>query len=89
MAPAKFLNGETRVTSPNGAAESAIKINPIDTDVVIAGTNGPGSGQKMFYSTNGGASWSSAAALPQGGTLLRPDRGLEVRRYDRPHSDAR
>jgi hypothetical protein len=40
----KFLDGEVRVTSPTGAAESAIKINPIDTDLVVAGSNGPGSG---------------------------------------------
>lgn len=68
----RFLDGEVRVTSPNGAAESAIKIHPTDTDRVIAGTNGPGSGQKMFYSTNGGESWSSAAALPQGNTCCDP-----------------
>jgi len=71
-APAKFLNGEARVTNPVGAAESAIKISPVDTDKVIAGANGPGSGQTMHYSTNGGATWSSAAALPQGGTCCDP-----------------
>lgn len=68
----KFLSGERRVTSPNGAAESAIKINPVDTNRVIAGTNGPGSGQKMFYSTDGGDSWSPAAALPLGNTCCDP-----------------
>ena len=70
--PAKFLSGERRITSPNGAAESAIKINPVDTNKVIAGTNGPGSGQKMFYSTNGGDTWNAAAALPQGNTCCDP-----------------
>ncbi len=68
----KFLNGEVRITSPNGAAESAIKVNPVDTDKVIAGSNGPGSGQKMFYSTDGGENWSAAAALPGGGTCCDP-----------------
>ena len=68
----KFLSGERRITSPNGAAESAIKINPVDTNKVIAGTNGPGTGQKMFYSTDGGDTWNSAAALPQGNTCCDP-----------------
>jgi hypothetical protein len=68
----KFLDGEVRVTSPTGAAESAIKINPVDTDLVIAGSNGPGSGQKMHYSTDGGETWNAAAALPGGGTCCDP-----------------
>lgn len=58
-----FLEGEVRVTSPNGAAESAIAINPVDTDIVIAGSNGPGGGQKMHYSSDGGASWTQAPSL--------------------------
>ena len=69
---AKFLDGEVRITSPNGAAESAIKVNPVDTDLVIAGSNGPGSGQIMHFSTDGGESWSTAAALPGGGTCCDP-----------------
>ena len=68
----KFLSGEVRITSPNGAAESAIKINPVDTNKVIAGSNGPGSGQVMFYSSNGGATWNAAGALPLGGTCCDP-----------------
>ena len=68
----KFLNGEVRITSPNGAAESAIKINPVNTDLVIAGSNGPGSGQVMHYSTDGGETWNGAAALPGGGTCCDP-----------------
>ncbi len=68
----KFLTGEVRITSPNGAAESAIKVNPVDTDLVVAGSNGPGTGQKMFYSTDGGESWSPSAALPGGGTCCDP-----------------
>ncbi|HEX9733784.1 MAG TPA: choice-of-anchor J domain-containing protein [Thermoanaerobaculia bacterium] len=70
--PAKFLDGEARVTSPQGAAESAVKISPADTNRVIAGSNGPGNGQRMHYSTDGGATWNVAAALPQGGTCCDP-----------------
>ncbi|MCP5029907.1 MAG: exo-alpha-sialidase, partial [Actinomycetia bacterium] len=68
----KALLGEVRVTNPNGAAESAIKINHTNVDQVIAGTNGPGSGQKMHYSTDGGTTWSQAAALPLGNTCCDP-----------------
>ena len=68
----RFLDGEARVTSPHGAAESAIAINPVDPDIVIAGTNGPGSGQQMHYSSDGGETWTQAAALPQGGTCCDP-----------------
>jgi hypothetical protein len=68
----KALSTDVRVTSPTGAAESAVAINPINTDTVIAGTNGPGSGQKMHYSTDGGETWNAAAALPLGGTCCDP-----------------
>ncbi|MEE8522470.1 MAG: sialidase family protein, partial [Thermoanaerobaculia bacterium] len=61
----KFLAGESRVTDPNSAAESAIAINPADPDVVIAGSNGPGGGQRMHFSTDGGETWSlSTTTLP-------------------------
>lgn len=65
------VGGEVRVTSPNGAAESAIKIHPSDTNKVVAGTNGPGGGQQMHYSTNGGTTWTQVA-LPLGGTCCDP-----------------
>lgn len=61
-----FLSGEQRITTPNGAAESAIAISPVDPNRVIAGTNGPGAGQKMWHSSNGGASWSGPVNLPSG-----------------------
>ncbi|ANM31091.1 hypothetical protein ABI59_18195 [Acidobacteria bacterium Mor1] len=67
----EFLSGESRVTSPNGAAESAIKINPVNTDQVIAGSNGPGGGQAMHYSTDGGETWTQVA-LPLGSTCCDP-----------------
>ncbi len=61
-----FVSGEVRVTTPTGAAESAIAINPVNTDLVIAGTNGPISGQTMHYSTDGGATWNVASNLTGG-----------------------
>ncbi len=68
----KALSGDVKVTSPTGAAESAVKISPVDANKVIAGSNGPGSGQIMWYSTNGGASWTQAGALPLGSTCCDP-----------------
>jgi hypothetical protein len=68
----KALTSDVRVTSPTGAAESAVKIHPTDVNKVVAGSNGPGSGQIMWFSTNGGSSWTQAAALPQGGTCCDP-----------------
>jgi hypothetical protein len=68
----KALTADVRITSPEGAAESAVKIHPTNTNRVIAGSNGPGSGQKMFYSANGGSTWTAAAALPQGSTCCDP-----------------
>jgi hypothetical protein len=66
------LTGEVRVTSPVGAAESAVAINPVDPEIVIAGSNGPASGQNMHFSTDGGETWSPAPALPLGGTCCDP-----------------
>ena len=66
------LTSDVRITSPEGAAESAVKIHPLDVNKVIAGSNGPGSGQRMHYSTDGGATWAAAAALPLGGTCCDP-----------------
>lgn len=69
---AEALTSDVRVTSPTGGAESAIKIHPTDINKVVAGSNGPGSGQIMWYSTNGGSSWTQAAALPLGSTCCDP-----------------
>ena len=49
-----------------------MKIHPTDVNKVVAGSNGPGSGQIMWYSTNGGTAWTQAAALPQGSTCCDP-----------------
>lgn len=58
-----FVHGEVKITTPVGAEETAIAVNPVDTNYVIAGSNGPGSGQKMWRSTDGGATWSTAISL--------------------------
>ena len=62
---------ESRVTMPNGAAESAVVFNPTNTNRVIAGTNGPGGGQKMHWSSDGGATWTEVG-LPLGNTCCDP-----------------
>ncbi|MEM7587235.1 MAG: sialidase family protein [Acidobacteriota bacterium] len=67
----KAFAGEVRVTSPEGAAESAIKINPVNPNLVIAGSNGPGGGQKMHWSDDAGATWTEVD-LPLGGTCCDP-----------------
>ncbi len=69
--PSAFLEGESRVTNPNGAAESAIAISPTNTQKVVAGSNGPGGGQRMHYSQDGGVTWTQVN-LPLGGTCCDP-----------------
>jgi len=68
----EFLNGEIRLTSPNGAAESSIEISPTNPDIVVAGVNGQFGGQDMYFSTDGGESWQPSQPLPQGGTCCDP-----------------
>jgi PKD repeat protein len=67
---AKFLGGEKRITTPVGAAESAVAVNPVNTNLVIAGTNGPGTGQKMWRSSDGGVTWLGPTSLS--GTCCDP-----------------
>lgn len=58
------LATEIRVSGPaHGGAETAIAINPTNTTLVVAGSNGPGGGQKMWYSSNSGSSWTQSAPL--------------------------
>ena len=66
------LTGEARVSSPIGASESAISINPVNPNLVIAGSNGPGGGQKMWRSSDAGATWLAAQPLTGGGTCCDP-----------------
>jgi hypothetical protein len=46
-----------------GNNETGIEYNPVDPDLVIAGSNGPG-GQSMNYSNDGGVTWLSGGVLP-------------------------
>lgn len=46
-----------------GDNETGIEYNPVNPNLVIAGSNGPG-GQIMNYSSDGGVTWSTAGALP-------------------------
>ncbi len=62
-----FVSGEVRISTPVGGAESAIKISPVDPNKVIAGTIGPVTNQDMWYSTNGGSTWTRVS-LPLGGS---------------------
>jgi len=55
------VNGESEITTGRDSAESAIAINPIDPNIVIAGVNGPG-GQEMYYSSDGGLSWTRSTS---------------------------
>ena len=46
-----------------GDNETGIEFNPVDPNIVIAGSNGPG-GQDMNYSTDGGVTWFHGGSLP-------------------------
>jgi hypothetical protein len=59
-----LLASENRVSGPaHGGAETAIAINPTNTSLVVAGSNGPGGGQKMWMSSDSGSTWAQTAAL--------------------------
>ncbi len=67
--PQRFLGGEVKVSSPAGAAETAIAINPVNTNLLVAGSNGPNPAgdttirQKMWFSSDAGATWTRSQAL--------------------------
>jgi hypothetical protein len=61
---------EIKISTAGGRAETAIAHNPVDPMKVIAGANGP-SEQEMYYSENGGLSWTVAAGL-SGNTCCDP-----------------
>jgi len=57
------INGEQQLNSVLGANEITIEINPADANQAIAGSNNNG-GQEMYWSTNGGVSWTIQGVLP-------------------------
>jgi hypothetical protein len=60
-----LLASENRVSGPaHGGAETAIAVNPGNTNRVIAGSNGPYQGQTMWYSADGGSTWTRSGDLP-------------------------
>lgn len=47
-----------------GNNETSIEVNPVNPQIVIAGSNG-GGGQNQNYSIDGGQTWTTAGVLPQ------------------------
>ncbi|PHN00570.1 sialidase family protein [Flavilitoribacter nigricans] len=47
-----------QVSTSDGVAESAIKVNPVHPNIIVAGSNFRDSGQGLYYSSDGGMSWS-------------------------------
>ena len=59
------MNAATEDITASSRAHAA------NTDRVVAGSNGPGGGQRMHWSADGGESWSQVD-LPQGSTCCDP-----------------
>ncbi|NNF17943.1 MAG: hypothetical protein HKN70_14460 [Gammaproteobacteria bacterium] len=57
------VNGELQLNAVLGANEITVEINPSNPDRVIAGSNNNG-GQEMYYSANGGDTWTIQGVLP-------------------------
>ena len=57
----RALESNVQVNGPGGAAESAITIKPSDPSIAIAGMNG--SGQDMYFSSDGGETWTESPDL--------------------------
>ncbi|PIE89317.1 MAG: hypothetical protein CR997_11905 [Acidobacteria bacterium] len=55
------VNSEVEITSGRKSAESAIAINPVDPNLVIAGVNGP-TGQEMYFSQDAGLTWTRSTS---------------------------
>ncbi|UCF68378.1 MAG: exo-alpha-sialidase [Acidobacteriota bacterium] len=66
-----FVSGDVRVTSPEGASESAVAISPADTNKLVAGSIGPDEQVRMHYSADGGQTWTQTE-LPLGLTCCDP-----------------
>ncbi len=54
---------EIQLSQVQGANEVTVEINPANPMQAVAGSNNNG-GQEMYYSTNGGASWTIQGTLP-------------------------
>ncbi len=63
------LSANIQVNGPGTAAESAVVYKPSDSQIVIAGFNG--SGQDMYFSSDGGETWTESPALT-GATCCDP-----------------
>ncbi|HET7843579.1 MAG TPA: sialidase family protein, partial [Xanthomonadales bacterium] len=57
------IEGEGPFDGTASDNETTIEFNPVNPNLVIAGSNGAG-GQRHAYSSNGGITWNSAGALP-------------------------
>jgi len=57
------VNGELQLNAILGANEPTVEINPVNPMNVIAGSNNNG-GQEMYYSSDGGATWTIQGTLP-------------------------
>jgi hypothetical protein len=58
------VNGEIQLNQVLGANEVTVEINPANPSQVIAGSNGGGGGQEMYYSHDGGVNWTIQGTLP-------------------------
>jgi hypothetical protein len=57
------VNSEVQLNTLQGANEITIELNPTNGQRVIAGAN-VNTGQEMYYSANGGESWTIQGVLP-------------------------
>ncbi|GAB4187598.1 MAG: hypothetical protein Tsb002_13090 [Wenzhouxiangellaceae bacterium] len=55
------LLGNVLVNPTGGAAESSVSISPVNPDIVVVGVNG--SGQDMYWSNDGGNTWTESTPL--------------------------
>jgi hypothetical protein len=57
------VDNELQLNQVLGANEITVEINPANPDNIIAGSNNNG-GQEMYYSQDGGTSWTIQGTLP-------------------------
>jgi len=68
----KALEGDVRVTSPTGAAESAIAVNPVQPDHVVAGSNQSGIGSDITSDKDGNVYDPLTSIRKENGGQWRP-----------------